>query len=66
MCFKEIALYWFHAAPENQIRDYQEEYRRKLLNRLQGTNEPYLSYCHEILYLCLQVNYQVPESEKIQ
>ena len=78
MCFQGSALDWFHRSkkPDQwplfktdllaafRHKDYEEEYRRKLLDRRQLENKSYLSYCHAIIFLCSQVDEWTSEKEK--
>lgn len=46
--------------------NYDLDLETKLRSRVQGENEPTMSYCHDVIYLCSRVNLRMSEGTKLQ
>ncbi len=81
MHLEGIARHWhlsLNPAPENfaDLRarfllafkppNYDLDVETKLRDRVQGEDEPVMTYCHDIIYLCSRVDRNMSETAKVQ
>lgn len=81
MCLEDVALEWFMSlVPQPQTYDelrtalltafrdpnYEYDLESKLRNRFQGVDEPVMTYCYNVVYLCSKLDPDMPEQTKVR
>lgn len=81
MCLEEVALQWYVSLiPQPQTYDalriallaafrdpnYEYDLESKLRNRFQQTDEPVMTYCYNVVYLCSKLDPNMPEQTKVR
>lgn len=81
MCLEEVALQWYVSlVPQPQTYDtlraallaafrdpnYEYDLESTLRNRFQGLDEPVMTYCYNVVYLCSKLDPNMPEQAKVR
>lgn len=81
ICLEEVALEWYVSlVPQPQTYDalrvallaafrdpnYEYDLESKLRNRFQGIDEPVMTYCYNVVYLCSKLDPNMPEQTKVR